>query len=117
MPRSRNPVLSADQLNRATLARQLLLERATIRPTTAIARIGGLQAQEPASPYVALWSRLAGFDPKALNRAFERRRAVKATLMRSTLHVVTTDDYLQLLPATLPMLQGLNRRGQGPEPD
>jgi Winged helix DNA-binding domain len=117
VPRSRNPVLSADQLNRATLARQLLLERASIRPTTAIARIGGLQAQEPASPYLALWSRLAGFEPTALDRAFQRRRVVKATLMRSTLHVVTTDDYLHLLPATLPMLQGLNRRGQGLEPD
>jgi hypothetical protein len=115
--RSRNPVLSVGQLNRATLARQLLLERARIRPATAIERIGGLQAQEPASPYLALWSRLADFDPKALDRAFERRRLVKATLMRSTLHVVTRDDYLHLLPATLPMLQGLNRRGQGPEPD
>ena len=117
MPRSRSPVLSADQLNRATLARQLLLERARIRPTAAIARIGAVQAQEPASPYLALWSRLEGFDPKALDRAFQRRRVVKATLMRSTLHVVTTDDYLHLLPATLPMLQGLNRRGQGLEPD
>jgi hypothetical protein len=114
--RSSHPVLSNDRLNRATLARQLLLERAPIRPVAAIARIGGLQAQEPASPYLALWSRLEPFDPSVVDRAFRRRRLVKATLMRSTLHVVTRDDYLHLLPATLPMLQGLNRRGQGREP-
>ena len=116
MRRTQHEVLSRDRLNRATLARQLLLERAAIRPTAAIRRIGGLQAQEPASPYLALWSRLTAFDPAALDRAFQRRRVIKATLMRSTLHVVTRDDYLHLLPATLPMLRGLNRRGQGPEP-
>lgn len=116
MRRTQHEVLSRDRLNRATLARQLLLERAAIRPTTAIKRIGGLQAQEPASPSIALWSRLAEFDPAALDRAFQRRLVVKATLMRSTLHVVTRDDYIHLLPATLPMLRGLSRRGQGPEP-
>jgi hypothetical protein len=114
--RTQHEVLTQDRLNRATLARQLLLERAAIRPTTAVKRIGGLQAQEPASPYIALWSRLAAFDPATLDRAFHGRRVVKATLMRSTLHVVTRDDYSHLLPATLPMLRGLNRRGQGPEP-
>ncbi len=116
MRRTQHQVLSRDRLNRATLARQLLLERAAIRPIAAIRRIGGLQAQEPASPYLALWSRLAAFDPAALDRAFQQRRVVKATLMRSTLHVVTRDDYLHLLPATLPMLRALNRRSQGPEP-
>lgn len=116
MRRTEHAVLSRDRLNRATLGRQLLLERAAIRPTTAIRRIGGLQAQEPASPYLALWSRLAQFDPAALDRAFQQRRVVKATLMRTTLHVVTRDDYIHLLPATLRMLRGLNRRGQGPEP-
>lgn len=116
MRRTQHEVLTGDRLNRATLARQLLLERAGIRPTTAIRRIGGLQAQEPASPYLALWSRLAAFDPASLDGAFRQRRVVKATLMRSTLHVVTQDDYRHLLPATLPMLRGLTRRGQGPEP-
>ncbi len=116
MPRSRYPFLSADQLNRATLARQLLLERVAIQPATAIERVGGLQAQEPASPYLALWSRLKAFDPAAVDRAFQRRRLVKATLMRSTLHVVTRDDYLRLLPATLPMLRALKRRGQADAP-
>jgi Winged helix DNA-binding domain len=114
--RTQHAVLPRDRLNRATLARQLLLERAAIRPTTAIRRLGGLQAQEPASPFLALWSRLALFDPTALDRAFQQRRVVKATLMRSTLHVVTRDDYRHLLPATLPMLRRLTRRGQGPEP-
>lgn len=114
--RTRYPRLSADQINRATLARQLLLERAAIRPATAIERIGGLQAQEPASPYLALWSRVEPFDPAAIDRGFQRRRLIKATLMRSTLHVVTRNDYLHLLPATLPMLQGLKRRGGAAEP-
>lgn len=116
MRRTQHEVLYRDRLNRATLARQFLLERTAIRPTSAIRRIGGLQAQEPASPYLALWSRLAAFDPAVLDRAFQRRQVVKANLMRSTLHVVTRDDYIHLLPATLPMLRGLNRRGQGPEP-
>jgi hypothetical protein len=116
VPRSRFPILSIDQLNRATLARQLLLERVAIPPTAAVERIGGLQAQEPASPYLALWSRLEPFDSSTLDRAFQQRRLVKATLMRSTLHVVTPNDYLYLLPATLPMLRGLNRRGRGHEP-
>jgi hypothetical protein len=116
VPRTRYPMLSSDELNRATLARQLLLERAAIDPATAIERVGGLQAQEPASPYLALWSRLVALDPDAVDRAFRERRLVKATLMRSTLHVVTREDYVKLLPGTLPMLQGLLRRGQGADP-
>lgn len=116
LPRSRHPVLSSDELNRASLARQLLLERATIEPTDATERVGGLQAQEPASPYLALWSRVAALDPEAVDRAFRERRLIKATLMRSTLHAVTREDYARLLPATLPMLQGLVRRGQAPDP-
>jgi winged helix DNA-binding protein len=116
VPRSRHQILSADQLNRATLARQLLLDRATIRPTDAVERVGGLQGQEPASPYIALWSRLEAFGAGTLDRAFMEHRLVKATLMRSTLHVVSRDDYLKLLPATQPMLRGLNRRGLGADP-
>ncbi len=116
VPRSRYTVLSADQLNWATLARQLLLQRAAIEPTTAIERIGGVQAQEPASPYLALWSRTEGLDASVVDRAFAERNLLKATLMRTTLHVVTRYDYLRLLPATLPMLRGLNRRGLALDP-
>jgi hypothetical protein len=100
------PILTRAELNRATLARQLLLDREGLDPVRAIERIGGLQAQEPASPYLALWSRVAGFDAAALDRAVGRRRAVKATLMRSTLHLVSAADYLHLRPALEPVLRG-----------
>ncbi len=112
-----NRTLTARQLTRATLARQLLLERSSLSPTEALERVGGLQAQEPASPYVGLWTRLTDFDATALDLAIRERRAVKATLMRATLHLVTTDDYLQLLPAVLPMLQGHNTRHRAPVPE
>ena len=59
--RTAYPPLTRRQLNRATLARQLLLDRADLDVLTAMERIGGLQAQEPASPYIGLWTRLAHF--------------------------------------------------------
>ncbi len=85
--------LTLRQLNRATLDRQLLLERARIRATYAIRRVVALQAQEPASPYIALWNRVEGFDPIELDVAFKEHQVVKATLMRITLHAVHIDDY------------------------
>ncbi|CAN5318713.1 winged helix DNA-binding domain-containing protein [soil metagenome] len=85
--------VSADELNRATLARQLLLERSPLEPVAAVRALVGLQAQEPASPYLALWTRLAGFDPAALDAAWIDRRLVKGTLMRQTLHAVAAVDY------------------------
>ncbi|MBA3365275.1 MAG: winged helix DNA-binding domain-containing protein [Actinobacteria bacterium] len=81
-------------MNRALLARQLLLERRKLPAREAIERIGALQAQWPSSPYVALWSRLRDFDQGQLVRALERREVVKATLMRATLHIVSSADYL-----------------------
>jgi hypothetical protein len=87
-------VLSLRELNRALLARQLLLERARTPVPRAVERVGALQAQWPPSPYVALWSRLEGFRREDLLRAVERRRLVKATLMRATLHLVSSRDYL-----------------------
>lgn len=87
-------LLSPRELNRALLARQLLLERRRLPVARAIERLGALQAQWPPSPYVALWSRLAGFRRESLMRAIERRQVVKATLMRSTLHHVSAGDYL-----------------------
>jgi hypothetical protein len=119
MPRAAFPVLSRRALNRATLARQLLLEPGSgLDPVTALERIGGAQAQEPASPYLALWTRLADFDPAALHRAFVDRNAIKASLMRITLHAVSATDYVALLAALLPMYRetGALRRGT-PRPD
>jgi len=85
--------LSPEALNRATLARQFLLEREALPVVEAVRRVVALQAQEPASPYVALWNRLRDFDPAALDAAFGSYAVVKAPLMRITLHAVTAEDH------------------------
>jgi hypothetical protein len=85
--------LTARELNRAVLARQLLLERAAVPLPRALERVGGIQAQYAPSMYVGLWSRLAGFERAALTRALERRIVVQATLLRSTIHLVSRRDY------------------------
>lgn len=87
------PALTARQLNRATLERQLLLRRERVGVAEAVHRITALQAQEPASPYVALWNRVAEFDANDLDSAFRDGSVVKGTLMRVTLHVVDAADY------------------------
>jgi hypothetical protein len=86
-------VLSTRELNRALLARQLLLERSKLPLVRAVERVGGLQTQYAPSGYVSLWSRLAGFRRESLTRALEQRRAVQATLMRATIHVVSARDF------------------------
>jgi hypothetical protein len=86
-------VLTTRDLNRALLARQLLLQRSTLAVTRALERVGGLQTQYAPSGYVALWSRLRDFRREALTQALERRRAVQATLMRSTIHMVSAADF------------------------
>jgi hypothetical protein len=103
-------VLSGRELNRATLARQLLLRRQRLAVDRALERIGGLQAQKVASPYLGLLARLDGFTHESLTRALEARRVVKATLMRGTLHLVSAEDYLALAPALQPTLEVLWRR-------
>ncbi|MGD9991155.1 winged helix DNA-binding domain-containing protein [Pseudonocardia sp.] len=86
--------LSSRALNRATLARQLLLDRAGLAVHDAVAHLGGVQAQEPQEPFVGLWSRLRGFDPAVLSGLLVDRRLVRTTLMRRTIHLVTADDAL-----------------------
>jgi hypothetical protein len=86
-------VLTLRELNRATLARQLLLERRRLSPVAAIERLAGMQAQWPPAPYVGLWSRVDGFRREALERAILRGDVLKPTVMRGTLHLVTRRDY------------------------
>jgi hypothetical protein len=88
--------LTQRELNRALLARQLLLERARSPLPKALERIGGVQAQYAPSMYIGLWSRLEGFSRDALTRALERRSVIQATLMRHTIHLVSKADYWPL---------------------
>ena len=86
------PTLDERTLNRATLARQLLLERAPMAPYEAIGHLVGLQAQTARSWYLTLWSRLRDFDPVATGRMLEERRIVRSWFMRATIHLVTDAD-------------------------
>ena len=102
-------MLTRLELNRALLARQLLLERVRLPVGRALERVAGIQAQDVIPPFIGLWSRILAFERDDLTRALERRSAVRATLMRGTIHIVTARDYSRYAPATLPMVQRLYR--------
>src|SRR5581483_866461 len=103
-PAGHDERLSQRALNRALLARQCLLERQPLSPLAAVERLVGLQAQNPPSPYLALWSRLAAFEPEGLSRLLVERQVVRIALMRSTIHVVAARDCLELRPLIQPVL-------------
>jgi len=92
-------VLTLRELNRATLARQLLLERKRLSPAAVIERLVGMQAQWPPAPYVGIWTRATSFRREALERELTRATVVKATVIRQTLHLVTPHDYALLRAA------------------
>jgi hypothetical protein len=95
--RKSNPrLLSVRALNRALLARQLLLRRSHHTAFDVITQLVGLQAQTPNAPYLALWSRLSNFDPSQLTGLIHDRRVVRIALMRGTIHSVTDSDCLEL---------------------
>jgi hypothetical protein len=111
-------ILTLRELNRALLERQFLLRRRRLGTVDALERLAGLQAQWPKSPYIALWSRVQGFERDDLTRALDERQVVKATLMRATLHLVSSDDYLHFAAALrAPALQGLTTRAQKAAPN
>ena len=113
--------ITARELNRSTLGRQLLLRREPLGAVDAVRRLVALQAQHAASPYLALWNRLSGFDPADLDAAFGDRAIVKATLVRITLHAIHRDDYRSFREAMHPTLRAarLNSRftASGLSPD
>ncbi|WP_432147577.1 winged helix DNA-binding domain-containing protein [Streptomyces sp. bgisy029] len=87
-------MLGTRALNRATLARQLLLDRADLPARDAVAHLCGLQAQEPQEPFTGLWSRLRTFRPGELSELLMDRHVVRTHLMRRTVHLVTAEDVL-----------------------
>lgn len=95
------PTLTLRELNRALLARQLLLKRTKVDVVRAIEDLACLQGQWAPSPYVALWTRLAGFERDHLTRPIDRGEVVKTTIMRATLHLVSAREYPAYHRATL----------------
>jgi hypothetical protein len=99
--------LSRRDLNRALLARQLLLRRSDMPVLAAVRHLVGLQAQAPNPPYVGLWTRLQSFHHEQLSQLILDRSIVRIALMRSTIHLVTADDCVTLRP----ILQAVQDRG------
>jgi Protein of unknown function (DUF2630)/DNA glycosylase AlkZ-like len=92
-------------LNRATLARQLLLDRAPLTALDAVGHLAGLQAQAPLAPYVGLWTRLAGFRHQHLKDLITERAVLRAHLMRNTVHLVDAADFVRFRPLYQPLME------------
>ncbi|TDW23684.1 winged helix DNA-binding domain-containing protein [Kribbella kalugense] len=97
--------LSLQALNRATLDRQWLLERRDVPALDAIEHLVGMQAQAPLAPYVGLWTRLTNFHPDELVKLLEDRQAVRGSMMRATIHLVSSRDFLAFRPLIQPRLE------------
>ncbi len=113
--------LTLRQLNRATLARQMLLERADVPVLQAVEKLCGIQAQEARPPFVGLWSRIAGFHRDDLHSLLHKRTVVRATFLRATLHLLSARDYVAFRAVLQPVLTEAQRvlgtRAKGLEPD
>src|SRR5262245_21926140 len=114
-------VLTRRTLNRTTLGRQGLQERAAVPALDMVGQLIAVQAQEPDAPYLGLWTRLEAFAHDELARLLEDRRVVRSTVLRGTQHLVRADDYLWLRPLVQPVLERvwrgtLGRRTDGVDP-
>jgi len=112
-------MLTVRELNRAMLARQMLLARERVAVVAAVERLAALQAQWAPSPYIALWSRLVDFEREALWNAIEGARVIRARLMRGTLHLVSARDFYAYAVATQDLQRGAWNRlqiGRGVDP-
>lgn len=96
--------ISQRAVNRATLARQLLLERSALPVVAAVEHLAGLQAQTPHTWYVGLWSRLVDLDADAVGALLVERKLVRIALMRSTIHLVTAADAIGMRPLVEPVI-------------
>jgi hypothetical protein len=105
--------LTTRAVGRATLARQLLLERAGLPVVVATKRLFGLNAQDPNLPYLALWSRLSPFEIGDLTAAIEDGSLVRSALMRATQHVVSAADFRLVRPLIAPLLRRAQRNAFG----
>ena len=115
-------VLSQRAVNRALLARQLLLDRPRLPdagPERAAQVMGtiehlvGLQAQAPFPPYFGLNSRLDGFRPDDLAVLLTERSVVRIALMRGTIHLVSARDCLPLRRLVQPVIERGMRSAYG----
>ena len=106
-------MISDRALNRTLLRRQFLLDRVDRPALDVVEHLVGLQAQEPADPYVALWDRIAGFDPAELATAVATGDAVRIALQRSTIHLVSAADCAALRPVLQPALERMARSSFG----
>jgi hypothetical protein len=109
--------LTRQRLNRATLARQMLLAREKTTALRGIERLVGLQAQVAKPPFIGLWSRVAGFRREDLTGLLLRREVVRATLMRGTLHLMSAKDFVELRATIQPVLTLLRERAKGLDVD
>lgn len=101
----REEVLTTRALNRATIERQFLRERASLGAVEAIEHLAGMQSQQPLAPYVGLWTRLEGFAVEELSKATTERQVVRAPMMRGTIHLVSARDCLALRPVVQRVLE------------
>jgi hypothetical protein len=100
-----DPVLSTRELNRTLLERQLLLRRSPLSPLEAIRHVAAMQCQVPAAPFYGLWSRIERFEAAELVRLLEAHAVLRTTLMRVTLHLTSTDDFLAWRPMHQAMIE------------